>query len=256
MSTTNGSIKMSNKTPLCFNKKIRAAIISSKSSNKFIEMLNEYDIETIISPECNKLPKGYCDHPDMVVCPLKHDLFIIEPDFYDYFSKKLAKYGIKCIKGKKRINDKYPDDIAYNILKINDYLIFKKNMLDFNIEKYAVSNNLKSIYVKQGYVKCSVVIIDDNTIITQDKNIYKNCKDFIENTLLIESGNIKLENFDTGFIGGTCGMIDKNVICFYGDIELYKNKNTLKNFLSELNIDYIYPKGIDFVDLGSIIGIL
>ena len=51
-------------------------------------------------------------------------------------------------------------------------------------------------------------------------------------------------------------MIDKNVICFYGDIELYKNKNTLKNFLSELNINYICPKGIDFVDLGSIIGIL
>jgi len=113
-------------------------------------------------------------------------------------------------------------------------------------------NNKNLITVKQGYTKCSTVVLSDKAFITSDITISNALSTLGCEVLLLPPGDITLPGLDYGFIGGTCGMLDFNTIVFYGNLDRYPHGATIKTFLEKHNITPIYLDDTPLIDRGSI----
>ena len=153
------------------------------------------------------------------------------------------------------IKSPYPNDCLLNFADIGDYIICNKSILTEDIAEIIPDKPI--IDVKQGYSKCSVCICSRNTIITDDKSVYNAVLQYDNiNSLLIEKGSVHINKYDYGFIGGCCGLIDKNLLLFNGDLSLHSDFDKIKKFLYDNGINYIDIKGKPLTDIGSIIPIM
>lgn len=215
-------------------------IVSELAKKSLITYFEEKNFEVVLFKDMNKPYKGVSTHPDMFMF-YDNKLFLEK----DVKLKEIINF-VYC----EKIGKKYPETIKYNICKIGNYIICKYENISEELKRHFKINDYKIINVKQGYTKCSTAIIDDKSIITSDKGIYLECKDKLS-VLLIESGHIVLENFDYGFIGGTCVSFG-NIVFFNGDISNHPDYVKIKKFIESKNkiIEFMnYP----LEDLGSFI---
>ncbi len=155
----------------------------------------------------------------------------------------------------ENIHSPYPNDCLLNFADIGDYIICNKSILTKEIVD--LLPNKQIIDVKQGYSKCSVCICKYNTIITDDISVYNAVLQFDNiNSLLIEKGSVHINKYDYGFIGGCCGLIDKNTLLFNGDLSTHSSFDKIKKFLYDNDVNYIDIKGKPLTDIGSIIPIM
>ena len=154
----------------------------------------------------------------------------------------------------ENIKSPYPNDCLLNFADIGDYIICNKAILTKEIVE--LLPNKQIIDVKQGYSKCSVCICKYNTIITDDISIYNAVLQYDNiKSLLVEKGSVRIDKYDYGFIGGCCGLIDKDILLFNGDLSTHSDFDKIKNFLYDNNVKYIDIKGKPLTDIGSIIPI-
>ena len=153
------------------------------------------------------------------------------------------------------IKSPYPNDCLLNFADIGDYIICNKSILTESIVGFLPDKTI--IDVKQGYSKCSVCICKHNTIITDDISIYNAVSHYDNiNSLFVEKGSVRINKYDYGFIGGCCGLIDKNVLLFNGDLSIHSDFDKIKKFLYDNDVNYIDIKGKPLTDIGSIIPIM
>lgn len=240
--------------PFICDKKASLAIISYKANKKTLDMLNSLDIDYLLTKKHNSLPYQIDDHPDMMIHPINYNTLIIEKSVFNYY-EILKKYDKKIIKSFRELDLKYPNDIYLNVSRVGNYYFHKENFIDENLKKELDKINLKEIFIKQGYSRCSTMVIGENTVITQDLKLHKKYTSLGLKSYLLPPGGIELPGYDTGFIGGTCGMINRRELIFYGDIDNYIHGDILKKILKENNIGYNCPKDVKFIDRGSIIAI-
>ena len=145
----------------------------------------------------------------------------------------------------------YPYDAGLNICIVGDKLFYNPRIA--NRELVEKSGCTKLIAVKQGYTKCSICIVDENTIITSDKMIAAAAKNAGMDVLHLEKPFVTLEGFDYGFIGGAAFKISANELAFTGVIENYIIKEQIERFLSERNIKPVYLTDKPIFDIGSAI---
>lgn len=122
------------------------------------------------------------------------------------------------------------------------------------IEYNSFGNKKEIITVKQGYTRCSTIVLSDNNFITEDEGIYKNLTASDKNCLLIEKGYVFLEGYDYGFIGGASVFLEReNTLLFFGDITLHKDYKKINDFCnkSKIKIDYIVSAKLQ--DIGGAI---
>ncbi len=236
-------------------RQIKGMIVSYKADPKFIKILEKLNIEVIFTKKHKNLPEPVDDHPDLVILPLEEKILLVEKNHYEYYKEKLEKYDIKIIPTKKSIGSIYPEDVLLNVACFKEYYIGKTDIIDLKAREYFKKKKRKPLLVNQGYANCSSLIASEDLLITQDKSIYKALIKEGLHSYLLPQGGIVLPGYSTGFIGGTYGMINDTVMVFYGDLDRFIHKEELKFLLEKESIDLIYPKGIEFVDRGSMIGI-
>lgn len=222
-------------------------VVSFKASEAFFNFLEENNISYIKATKNPNLDPRVADHPDLSIFPLDKDNIVVASEVYDYYKEKLSDKNI--IKGES-VSWKYPLDAIYNIVRFKDYYIHN-NYTEKTIEKYFSDNKFKHLMVKQGYTKCSTIVLNES-ILTADYGMYKVLKDKVR-VVLLSDDLIKLDGFDKGFIGGTCGLVGDKLI-FTGDIRKHKSYDLIKKECERENIDIIYPE-TELVDLGSLINI-
>lgn len=200
----------------------------------------------VLTCEIESLKAPLYTHPDIQICKINDEKIVAEPSVFDYYFNKLNNYGIMIEKGKGFLGEKYPSDCLYNLAADEKIAIH-----NFDVTDKIVIKNLyqKRIDVKQGYSKCNVCFAN-GCIITSDYGIYKKIPDDIKK-LLIEKGDIKLKNYDYGFIGGATGFSEK--LYFIGDLENYKEKEKIKEFLKRENIQYKSLGDGPLMDFGSLV---
>ncbi|MFT4143825.1 MAG: hypothetical protein QM644_05165, partial [Mobilitalea sp.] len=221
------------------------------------ELANEVIIEymktkgdVILVPKDERFEARINSHPDLVISIIDDTLIVDEHANIEIF-KQLDTLGVPYVLGNSMLSVAYPNDIAYNAVITSDYLIHNLNHTNSLLLQHAKNSGKKLISVKQGYTKCSTVVVNDNTIITSDQGIYQVTK--VEmNTLLIQSGHVLLEGHVYGFLGGASGSFQDSII-FHGDLSEHPDFEKIVSFVEANNKEIIYFKEFPLTDIGSIL---
>ena len=219
----------------------------------------EFDIDVISVTVNPKLDSSISRHADCALVQIDDSLFIGDLTNYNnivnYLTIKKGEYinSFSMIPIKKEVNSPYPGDVKLNIKVIDDRIICNSRFISAEINEYTHEKHIEHINVKQGYSACSCVVLNNKALITDDESI---CLSSVTNgidTLLINKGSVKLNGYNYGFIGGTCGMIDNNLIVFTGNLETHTDCDKIISFLNKHNVKYIELSDGPLVDIGGII---
>ena len=220
------------------------------------QTLQRLGYELIEIKKSKKVYSEISSHVDIFACKVKNKI-IAEKHVYDILKNKLKKYII--IQGNSVIQNVYPKDINYNVCIVGNKAIHNFKYTDSQIVQELKKNNFELINVKQGYSNCSIAVIDENSIILNDKGLDNSLKDSGLNILFLDyMPDIKLLNEKgnysemNGFIGGAIARIDDNIVVF-GDLNKVDNKSYIRKFIEKKNLNIIDFSGLDVIDYGGII---
>ena len=215
--------------------------------------LSLYNCNYILCPPCNNLYDAVCGHPDMLLHIIDKNNIILHKDMDTNFAQLLKKLNKNILYTENSLKDKYPYDIILNGLNLNNIFVHNIKYTDINL-----LNSLKHkklINVKQGYTKCSTAVLSNNSVITSDMVIAKELYKENIDVLLLPPGDILLPGLNYGFIGGCCGLIEKNLLAFFGDLNFYAYKTEMFNFLKKHKIEPVFLRKGKLIDRGSILNI-
>ena len=229
--------------------RVTLAAISAQAGES-ITKLNSLGIETIIVKRDLRLPEPVDSHADLQMLHMGgNDIFCHNEHLCTgELSEKFNIRQIAAVAG-----NKYPDDVKLNCTLIGDKLICNKRTVAPEILEYAESCGLTVINVNQGYARCSICVVNENVIITDDESIFTAAQNFLNDALFISKGSIGLNGYGYGFIGGCCGKIDKNKIAFNGAIESHKDYKDIIDFLYKYNTEIVELHGDPLYDIGGIL---
>lgn len=236
-------------------KKAKLVIVDGRMDKDSFKKLEGMGLKVIPTICCKEIHPSVAFHPDMVIHPVNPETLVIAPNVFEYYEKVLYGMGIKLIKGEKWLNIKYPNDIAYNVLRISKYALHNFKYIDKKLLFYLKKEKLEFININQGYSKCSTAIIDEKAIITSDYPIHKKMSELGIDSLLIRQGAIELLGFNYGLIGGCCGNISNNEIIFYGNVFRHPDGEKIMKFLNKYNKNVYFLTEKNLVDIGTIISL-
>ncbi|URZ07246.1 DUF6873 family GME fold protein [Clostridium felsineum] len=232
---------------------MKTVIVDNRISELEKYNLKKLDLNIILTPICKDISFPISGHPDEVICKVSDKLMIIYKNSTSEFIASIKNLGIHIIKSSNTLENEYPNDVALNGVVLKDFFIHNIKYTDPSLYNNILDKTI--INVKQGYTKCSTAVINDYALMTSDIGIANSASKFNLDVLLLPPGDIVLPGFEYGFIGGSCGLINKNILAFYGNLEKYKFKNKVLNFLNKHNIKPIYLSDSKLIDRGSIITI-
>lgn len=211
------------------------------------------DIEIIKIPKTPLVYDAINGHPDIQMAILENKTLLLQKNIDEIFKKLLKAKNINFCLSEKELGYSYPYNINLNGVILKDFFIHNLKFTDPMLLSQVSKKQL--INVKQGYTKCSCAIVSDKAIITSDENISKTLLPFGIDVLLLPPGDIKLEGFQYGFIGGSCGLIATNEMAFFGDLKNYKYGSEVLKFLKKYDVKPIYLSKGKLTDRGSIFSI-
>ncbi|MBQ8782892.1 MAG: hypothetical protein IJZ57_03885 [Clostridia bacterium] len=238
------------KNPNLPENRVTVVAVSTKASEKLLNKLDEHEI-TAIKTITNNLVTDVGYHTDLNLLNYSEGNILIDKSQKEIFVNFLTKgYSLKTI---SEVKSPYPYDCRLNCVIMGDKLICNPKTASDEVLLIANELDIKIIPVNQGYTKCSICLLNDNALITDDESIYNACKTNQIASLLISKGSVKLNGFDYGFIGGCTGLIDKNKLLFNGDINYHNDCNMIIDFLNSYNIEAVIIDNEPLTDIGSII---
>ncbi len=228
--------------------KVKHVVISAEFNSLSVS-LQKCGIEPLFVSPCSDVIEQMSNHSDILFSYLGNGHYMVEKSQYSLDSVLLS-LGFKSENSTVSLLADYPYDVILNTCILNDKILGGAAVKDF------WSNDKREfIPVKQGYTKCSVCIVDERSLITDDVSVYDACKAIDTDALLVRKGSVKLNGFDYGFIGGCCGKISHDTVAFFGDISTHSDYAKIKSFLAYRGVyDYSLCSG-NLIDVGSIIPI-
>ena len=222
-------------------------IVDRNMRQSCIENLKKIESEIFFSKDCEWVYKPVNTHPDLQIHFADKDLAFVPPELFEYYRSILPDY-IKIKIGNKSLGGTYPDNVAYNIARVGEYVVANVKYADENILDYYRDNNFKIINIRQGYAKCNICT-DGKSVVTEDEGIYKKLTENGIETMLISAGGVKLENFPYGFIGGASGYA-QNKILFCGDAD---GGNEISEFFNKNSTEILSLDKENLTDYGSVL---
>lgn len=168
--------------------------------------------------------------------------------------QSLKKHGMTVLESLTEIKGVYPDDVKLNFAFIGKKVIGNFKYADIKLA--SLISDKDRINVKQGYCKCSILVVNENAVITDDESIHRKMLENDIGSLLIRKGDISLKGHEYGFIGGTSGKISENEVVFFGDIKKHRDYESIADFLSKNNCTYVCSDNGELRDIGGIIPII
>ncbi len=235
------------------NKKANILIVAGDILQQSEQILKEQNIQIIKTDKCIDVYDEISYHTDIQMINIGNNI-VIAPNMYDKYIDVLKQSEINYIKGESILKNKYPENVQYNGCIIGKYFIHNLQYTDKKVIELLEKNEYICINVKQGYTKCNISIVDENSIITQDKGIAKELSKYFDVLCINEKENISLGNMQ-GFIGGATGLISQNLWCINGDINRLKDCNKIIDFVTLKNKEILCLNNEEVIDIGSIIPI-
>lgn len=226
------------------------AVAISSSAYKSIKKLNSMGIKTFkIAPDL-RLPDPVNSHADLQLLHIGGNILFTTTEHLCTGESEL-KFHFKKISATP--GNKYPEDVRLNCAIIGNKIICNKKTVAPEVLEFAEKSDLTVIHVNQGYSRCSICVVNENSIITDDKSIFTAAQNFFDDAQLITKNSIRLDGYGYGFIGGCCGKIDKDKIAFNGAIESHSDYKLITDFLRRNKVECIELHNDRLTDIGGIL---
>lgn len=203
-----------------------------------IEAIERLGIETLPVGECGALPWQVASHADML---LNHaggrEIFAAQPDAG--YCRTLSERGFEVIPAGVALGRDYPLDTALNIACVGEVVFIGRRCPGSRAAEF-YRRTRRCVPVGQGYARCSVCVISASAIITADGGICAAARENGLDALPIRPGGIHIDGYDTGFIGGCCGLIAPDTLAFCGDVSLLPDGENIRAFAREHGV-FIEP---------------
>lgn len=210
--------------------------------------------EYLICPPSSSLYNAVCGHPDILLHIIDDKNIIVHKDTEPKFIKQLEELSLNVILSSLQLGSSYPLNIILNGVSTPNFFIHYLKYTDSTLLNF-VSGRKKLINVKQGYTKCSTAIVNSNAIMTSDKGIAKALYNENFDILLLPPGDIDLPGLNYGFIGGCCGLIEDNLLAFFGELDHYTHGKEVLSFLKKHKVEPYFLKKGKLTDRGSLLSI-
>lgn len=230
---------------------MKKLLVDFRINYEDLNTLKKLGYDVILCPPCKNLYEPVCGHPDMLVHIIDENNIIVHKDIDKDFLNKLTKLNIHF--SQSSLVEKYPYDIFLNAVNLENVFIHNIRYTDVNLLNLV--KHKKLVNVKQGYTKCSTAIVNDHAIMTSDISIAKAVENENIDVLLLPPGDILLPGLNYGFIGGACGLIEKNLLAFYGDLKYYAFEKEVVSFLKKHKVEPVFLRKGKLIDRGSILTI-
>ena len=215
-----------------------------------IEKLRSLGIKTWIIPPDMRLPEPIAAHADIQMLHLGGNGIFCHMGF-SAAGEWESKFSVTEIEGV--IGKNYPNDVRLNCTIIGDKLICNPKTVAPEALRFADKAGMTVIPVKQGYARCSICVVDQNAIITDDSSVFAAAQNFLDDTLFISKGSIRLSGYDYGFIGGCCGKLDKDTVAFNGRVDSHADHNKIYDFMQRRNMRILELADKPLNDIGGVI---
>lgn len=237
------------KSPNLPKKRVKDCIIGSAYAEE-IKELTELGIHCIRLPKLAYLEDEISAHADIQIFNIGKGGLIISGGAGEKLKDILKGYNLTV---ENDIKSPYPNDIKLNAAFIGNKIICNKNFVSKEIITFANENNIEIIHTKQGYSRCSLCIVNENAVITEDPGLASLLNICQIDVLEIAPGKTHLSEAHSGFIGGASAKLSENEMYFSGDISKHPDFNKIKAFLDNYNISMVYNKSRKLTDFGGII---
>ena len=225
---------------------MKYVIVAENFPEDSAEKLKKYG--EVVRTRANKnLLKGLDTHTDILVHPLSKGELVVDRDNFEYYKKFFPDK--KVIPSHSSLSKKYPKDVPLNAFTFKNYFIHNLKFTDKVLLDYYKNSGYDMINIKQGYGKCSSLVTND-FIITSDGGIYESLRDFIP-IYKINHGEIRLQNFNYGFIGGASGALGKKIF-FTGDFSHHLSHEEILKIIKKYNYEIEILSKDPIEDFGSI----
>lgn len=234
------------------------ALIGEKYKDILEKALKKAGIEALFVPDNPLVDKRLSGHADLSVFYAGDRELLLAPYLRgSELAASLEREGFllrfaDIVQGKK-----YPNDSQLNAIMVGNHLIYSEKVSADEVIQFAVANReVELISVKQGYVNCSVCVVDCGSIITADRGIAEKCRKSGMDVLLIEPGYFELDGYDCGFIGGCAFKLSSGVLVFTGRIDMHPDRERIIDFLHSHAVEALYMTALPAFDIGGAIPIL
>ncbi len=216
--------------------------------------LNSIGVECIKTEPIQGLPPSLSRHTDMQMVNPAEGLMVFAPGTSPKALAALKDLGFELIQGDTPLTTAYPGDIAYNCAVVGERVFLNPKHTDRKVLEVLARTGTRIIPVKQGYAKCSVLILNEEAIITADPSIHQAALSEGMDVLLIPpQQRIVLKGYNYGFIGGTTGLLAPNRVAFFGDYALLDSWEAIAPFMKKHGLSPLALSHENPVDLGGLI---
>lgn len=187
---------------------------------------------TLSLPPFSRLSGAVASHPDMLIFPLEDRIFVhraYAAEAADAIGSIAACTGRQIVPIDTDVSPVYPSDIALNFFTIGKLLIGRIDRLPHELRTYAEEKGYRLISTRQGYAKCSTLVLGESAVITADPSIARAVRTAEADVLTVSTGNIRLDGYDHGFLGGATGVCG-NTVYFCGDLASHPDAKAIADF--------------------------
>lgn len=228
-------------------------VIVAKSAKAVIEALKARGIEALTVASNPSLPVGIADHADLNCLLLPNGaIAVLEEQERLIFTLKAEGYEAIPIKGASR---EYPADCVLNCLLANGVCVSHKTALNDEIRRLLVDGGVRLLDSKQGYSRCSAALVNERAAITADSTINGLLSGQGIEVLLVPQGEIALHGYDYGFIGGSCFLISKNELAFFGQASKLSYYEIIEAFCAKNGVTVIELTDEPLRDIGGAVAL-
>ena len=230
---------------------MRHYCIINTEDKRIADMLGKYGYICIPTEKSADVSEPISLHADVLYLKIApKQLFISQCQKNNI--ELLDKYGYSITKIK--LAPGYKTECRLNVAVSEDCVVYNP---DTSVSTECFAENKQLIYVKQGYTKCSTIVLVNNCFITEDEGIYRALCSSGRKCLLITKGYVKLDGYDYGFIGGASAYLSAaKKLLFFGDISKHPDFEKIKAFCKECNCDIKWIENMQLTDIGGAVEVL
>lgn len=232
-------------------RKVGCVVISGLVPD-IVNELQRLGIRTIISKRLDSVEGSESSHADMSLFHVGDEFIYASVNISQVLRDELISEGMKITYTEKPVTAKAP---CLNVCLIGNKVICNTRLADSGLIEKLSASGKHILHTNQGYTKCSAAIVNENAVITADNSISELCRKNNMDVLHIEYGHIMLEGYPYGFIGGSCGLLSKDTLAFFGNIKEHPDYDNIRSFAKDHGVDIISLTNKKLYDVGGIISI-